>query len=147
MADGLNMEDGLTLRGHHLLCMPGYQGFGYTEEHVAMMWELRGHLWAYYDTMVTVQDSPDVICHSCPHLSDDGCAIEQGSEVWVNRRDRRSLSLLGLKVGQRLTWGEVLDRIRERVDEDKLARACGQCRWFPRGHCLRGLRDVKSENV
>ncbi|MDP6510274.1 MAG: DUF1284 domain-containing protein [Dehalococcoidia bacterium] len=147
MADALIIGNGLTLRGHHLLCLPGYEGFGYTDEHVARMWLVREHLWAHNETVVAVQDSPDVVCQICPHLSNGGCAIEPGDEVWVSRRDRRALSLLGLKAGQQLTWGEVLDRIRGRVDEQKLARACGQCRWFPKGHCLRGLQEVKSQNV
>ncbi len=147
MADSLSRGDGLRIRGHHLLCLPGYQGFGYTEEHVAHMWQVREQLWTHLDTVVEVLDSPDTMCQVCPHLRDGGCVIEPGDEVWVSRRDRRALSLLGLKAGQRLTWGEVLGRIRERVDEAKLARACGKCRWFPQGYCLEGLREVKSQHV
>lgn len=145
--DAVKREDGLRIRGHHLLCLPGYRGFGYNEEHVARMWQVKERLWAHPETVVEVQDTPDVMCHTCPHLQDSGCAIQSGGEVWVSRRDRRALSLLGLKAGQRLTWGEVLGRIRERVDEAKLARACGKCRWFPQGHCLKGLREVKSQHV
>lgn len=145
MAGAVNQP--LRVRGHHLLCLLGYRGFGYSDAHVARMWEVKRQLWSHPETEVEVLDSPDEVCLLCPYIKDGGCAIQAGDEARVRKRDRGALALLGLRPGRRLTWGEVLGRIRQRVDEVGLARVCGRCQWFSHGHCLEGLREVRLQDV
>ncbi|MEK7848277.1 MAG: DUF1284 domain-containing protein, partial [Chloroflexota bacterium] len=107
------MNQPLRVRGHHLLCLLGYRGFGYSDAHVARMWEVKRQLWAHQETEVEVLDSPDGVCLICPHLRDSACALHPGGEPSVRKLDRGALEALGLYSGQHITWGEVLGRIRE----------------------------------
>lgn len=133
----------LALRGHHLLCLPGFQGYGYSPEHSSALWRVKGELWSRPERMVQAVVQPDGICLACPHLRDGGCAREPGAEVRVRRRDRRALALLGIARDAELTWGEVVARLGERVGEGELRRLCATCSWFPLGYCREGLAATR----
>lgn len=139
--------DGLSLRGHHLLCLLGYRGYGYSREHEEKLWQMKRLLWSSPETVVKIEDRPDGVCHSCPHLKDGACAREAGSEVRVRGRDQRVMARLGLSSGERLAWGGVVERLRARVTPEDLAQLCSACSWLPLGYCLEGLKSIRGKDV
>ena len=82
----------LVLRGHHLLCLQGFQGYGYDESFVENMTRIN-QLRKLTDTTISLTDSPDDICRSCPNLKDGLCENQKQNER-IKSMDREVLSKL-----------------------------------------------------
>lgn len=131
----------MRLRGHNLLCIQGYVGKGYSPEFVANMTRVVDSLGP--DTEVTVVVEPDVLCDACPNLSAGGCALHgDGTEKGIATQDRDVMGRLHIEHGHTLTWGEIVERIRDSIRPDDLDGICGSCPWLPLGHCKDGLRRL-----
>ncbi len=132
----------LRLRGHHILCLHGWRGIGYSADFTANMHSICDRLKSSPDMLVQVLDSPDDICASCPHVSNARC-VRSGdeSEDRISRKDAAILHILDLAPGDRLTARELFTLASERFGEDGLRGVCGSCRWFGFGWCEQGIRD------
>ena len=137
-------KETLELRGHHLLCLLGYHGQGYSPQHQEEMWVVKHRLHYFPETWVQGKAAPDGVCQVCPWLREEGCFLqERPREGSVVSLDRRVLARLGLD-GAR-PWQEVLGRVRERVRAADLPDICSPCPWLKTGLCqeaLERLRDV-----
>ena len=133
-------------RGHHLLCLSGFRGIGYSKKHTAAMWQAKKQLFASASGIrVVLQTSPDDICKACPWLKDDVCHWgNESREGIVSLRDRHTLSRLGLKCGIAYPGEEIRRRLGLLSKADVL-RICNGCHWLSYGYCLenfKGERDV-----
>jgi len=136
----------VKIRGHHLLCLLGYRGFGYSPTHINKMWQMRELLFSSPDQLQIV-DSPDEVCQVCPWLRGDGCYWgEREAEAEVRERDRGAIAKLRLKVGAIYNWQEILQRLKSSLSEDDLISLCSSCQWFSSGYCLEGLRGLKQKS-
>ena len=130
----------IRLRGHTLLCLQGFRGEGYSPEFVENMAVIYRTLTDQPGTWVEVLDSPDAVCGACPHRRPFGCVLNgDRSEEEMGNQDRVVLRRLGLEVGSRIRWQDILERIRNSVSGDDLPSICGSCRWLPLGYCRDGL--------
>ena len=135
----------VRLRGHTILCLQGFRGEGYSPEFVANLGLIHRRLAEHPEQSVEVLDSPDVVCAACPHRQPVGCTLNgTDSEAEMRAQDRHVLALLGLTAGQRLRWGDILDRIRASVRGDDLPAICGTCRWLPLGYCRDGIDRLRA---
>ncbi|MHC4849258.1 MAG: DUF1284 domain-containing protein [Planctomycetota bacterium] len=133
----------MRIRAHNLLCIQGFVGKGYSPEFVANMAEVIAGLRNRSE--VTVLAEPDAICDACPNLSSSGCALHgEGSERGIVRQDRDVMARLGIEEGAVLDWGEIVERIAERIRPHQLDDICGECPWLPLGVCKDGLRALRS---
>ncbi|MBI2865327.1 MAG: DUF1284 domain-containing protein [Chloroflexi bacterium] len=133
----------LVLRGHHVLCVLGFRGYGYSEQFVAGMRAIVNRLRAAPEMMVELAVGRDLVCLSCPHLVGEVCkkrGAESGEDTAAH--DRRVLDWLGFRVGQRLAWSAVLDMVRQTVKPEDLPNLCRECEWSPLGACEEGLRSL-----
>lgn len=55
----------LILRGHHLLCLKGFQGYGYDENFTKNMIDVNSKR-KMENTTITLTNSPDDVCKACP---------------------------------------------------------------------------------
>jgi len=132
----------MRLRAHHLLCLHGFRGEGYSSEFVANMTALRDRLLYGSPLHVEVLDSPDDICTACPHLSEHGCARKDGeSEARVGKKDGRVLARLGLSAGDGMPSDMLLGLVAEEFGDGNIEDICGYCSWYPLGWCSDGLRE------
>ena len=76
----------IKLRGHHLLCLQGFQGYGYSEDFVLNMARIN-ELRKSEDCTITLTNEPDDICSACPNLKNNICENEKQNEVIVNMDD------------------------------------------------------------
>lgn len=137
--------EALRLRGHTLLCLQGFRGLGYSPAFVENLSMIYNNLARNNQMIVQVQDTVDAVCEACPH--DDiatGCTLNgPGTEVRIQTQDHVVLTRLGLQPGERVTWEEILDRIRKSVSADDLTKICGQCRWLSLGFCRSGIQQLR----
>ena len=127
----------IKLRGHHIFCLLGYRGMGYSEEYVANMTEIHTILREQPDTLIQIIKGPDHLCAKFPddqpyHCEDKG----------IFSRDKEIVKRLGLKYSDVLPWREVERRIRVNVKASDIAVVCESCSWRSYDFCEQGVERV-----
>lgn len=134
----------IHLRGHHILCLFGFQGMGYSEEFVQRMAGVQERIRSFPETPVRVDVVADEICEPCPHRGEHGCARRGlGSEWAIQRMDREVLSRLGLDPGAALPARELFALAKARIAPEALPEICRHCQWLAYGVCEEGLRECR----
>lgn len=124
----------LVLRAHHLLCIQGYEGNGYSSKFTKNMDRVVNTLSDNtYIKIVTVVDD---ICEKCPHkLKNDTCK----SQEKVFEFDIKVLNELKLISNRTYLYKDILNSIRENLSYEKFQEICGSCQWFHYGYCKSGI--------
>ncbi len=132
----------LRFRPHHFLCTVGFEGKGYSEAFVENYQRIATGLRNSPDGDATVievvSETTDSICAPCPNRRGDLCE----TETRIRALDAAHARILGLKAGDRLTWGEAKMRIREKMNLENFESACAPCSWKRAGICERALRAL-----
>jgi hypothetical protein len=133
----------LKYRPHHFLCTLGFQGKGYSPSFVENFQSIADHLRASDgdQTPIEVVGETDSICHPCPNRTGSTCT----SEPKIRALDEAHQKMLGLRIGEVLTWGEAQQRIAESVDSEAFHRACAPCAWKALGVCEAALQELRSK--
>ncbi len=126
------------LRGHHLLCLLGFQGMGYSPEFAANMARIHARLRAHPETGVEIVTGADSLCACFPKDQVNHCG-----ESPVSERDARVLERLGLAPGARLPWRDIWKRLQESVEPADIDAWCLSCPWRPYGVCAAGVARMK----
>jgi hypothetical protein len=135
----------IRIRAHTLLCLQGFRGEGYSAGFVENMGAIHQRLVDDPSQRVEIMDAPDAMCGACPHLLPTGCSLHgEESEQHMRAQDHDVLGRLGLHVGDRLPWGDILDRIRTSLTGESLTNICGQCRWLSLGYCRDGIERLRA---
>lgn len=133
----------LRVRGHHLLCMLGFRGEGYSDPFIANMRRVVAAFSAEPPPLVQLLAEPDDICVPCPYLSDGACTAEDGADEKTRTMDTAVLDVLGLRAGTLANPEVLLALLRQRMDPEKQACICAGCRWLPKGFCAAGLAKLR----
>ena len=121
----------LILRGHHLLCLKGFQGYGYDENFTENMTDINEKR-KLPDTQVSLTNSPDDICKACPNLKDNTCGNELQNERIVNMDNEVLKKLDVSKEHNSLELFEKIDEIFN--NEESVSNICFNCMWHEK--CL-----------
>jgi uncharacterized protein len=131
-------ESAFPLRAHHLLCILGFRGLGYSDAFVENMTKVVGKLGNDPEVMVTIIAEPDDICSACPHLTGDGC--DGGGKS----RDESLLTLLKMEEGDTMSLADAYARAAECLTPALMsASVCYGCEWVDHGYCAEGLAALK----
>lgn len=118
----------LRIRGHHLLCLPRFRGFGYSKEFTANLLLIAKSLSDEPAQIVELLAEADDICRFCPHLeAAGGCALDE--RVSARERDGIVLDKLGVRPGDRLSYQELRTMLTTVADSSFAEKACIGCRW------------------
>ncbi|WP_214626845.1 DUF1284 domain-containing protein [Paenibacillus agaridevorans] len=128
----------IALRGHHLLCLLGYRGKGYSDGFCANMTGIYETLRLHPETVIEVIDGPDDICRAFPSDQPSHCRNDS-----VYRKDRDILAQVGLAIGSRSSWSGVLSKVASNVGPDDIRTLCSDCRWEPYGLCKEGVAHIQ----
>ena len=63
----------MKIRAHHLLCMQGFQGYGYSEEFSQNMSKIIQKLKSHPEQKIEITADLDIICKSCPQKKNKIC--------------------------------------------------------------------------
>ncbi|KIL38046.1 hypothetical protein SD70_29045 [Gordoniibacillus kamchatkensis] len=132
-------EKPVKLRGHHLLCLLGYRGMGYSAEYAANMNAVHERLRTEPETAVALVLGADDLCSCFPADQPYHCDSDT-----VARRDAAVLERLGLEPGQSLAWSELLRRIAAAVSPADVPLWCASCPWLQYGVCEEGVALVRA---
>lgn len=128
----------MRLRIHHLLCVPLYQGHGYSEAFTFHMNHVVSQLRS--DCSVDLVTEPDEICSACPNCSPDAgtCHLDDNH---VETKDELLKELLFPEKGEaafgresvssRRLWKYMQDHMTQEIFEN----SCSRCDWYQQGFC------------
>ena len=121
----------LILRGHHLLCLKGFQGYGYDEAFVENMKDINFKR-KLPETKISLTSSPDDICKACPNLKNNLCGDETQNERIV-KMDMEVLKKLD--TSKEYCSEELFEKIDEIFNtEESVSKICFNCLWHEK--CL-----------
>ncbi|WP_370224185.1 DUF1284 domain-containing protein [Cytobacillus sp.] len=127
------------LRGHHLFCLLGYRGMGYSQEYVENMTRLHQALRDNPRTWVQLVKGPDQLCEKYPNSGEYHCEHDD-----IYARDAIILEKLGLKIGQILYWKDIESSIQKYALPSDIQTVCETCSWRSYGVCEEGIQDILS---
>ncbi|MBO8162431.1 MAG: DUF1284 domain-containing protein [Brevibacillus sp.] len=133
----------IVLRGHHLLCVHGFQGMGYSPAFIQKMDEIVKQIRdPKADFPIQVVRGFDDTCMVCPNKGSEKCEADPESEQHVQRLDRNVIDHLGLKEGETYLKSELIAITKERVEPAHLDRLCEGCSWLSYGVCKAGIEQL-----
>jgi hypothetical protein len=134
---------GIPLRAHHLLCLLGFQGIGYTADFIRNFQKVKRMIEQHPNLEIEVVDTSDVICIACPNMLNNECFR---SGLKLNRKvkdiDRRVMERLGISPGDRFKASELYALVKEKIKPCDINEICQGCEWLNLGFCPRGLANL-----
>lgn len=116
----------MKFRGHHLVCLHFFEGKGYSEEFVRNLKDLMGR--ARKGEEIEVVQGADDVCRSCPHLVENQCMHEDGTDAEIRKLDNIAIDYLGVAVGKRVLWREIENKVSS-ASKEWFSVFCTGCYW------------------
>lgn len=121
----------LVLRGHHLLCLKGFQGYGYSEDFTENMTKIN-NLRKSENTLVTLTNSPDDICKDCPNLKNNVCENPNQNNKIIQMDNE---VLKNFDISKEYNAVELFDKIDSIFNsKESVCKICFECMWHEK--CL-----------
>ncbi|MCL2573590.1 MAG: DUF1284 domain-containing protein [Defluviitaleaceae bacterium] len=120
----------MKIRAHHLLCMQGFQGYGYNSDFVAHLGDIVAFLRANPGQIVQIVDICDDICDGCPHAHDKMCMKDDGADGRIKSMDKDVLA--GIRVCENATmpFSQAIDLVNTAFKaQHDVEHICGNCGW------------------
>jgi hypothetical protein len=125
------------IRGHHLFCLVGFRGMGYSKEFAENMKRIHQELRKNPKTLIHIIECIDQICEKYPNCGKYHC---QDENIYI--RDKQILEKLGIQIGQTLTWEEIESRIQKFATPEDIDILCESCTWRSYGVCKAGIQRI-----
>ncbi|MCL7748662.1 DUF1284 domain-containing protein [Halalkalibacter alkaliphilus] len=125
------------LRGHHLFCLLGYRGMGYSREYVENMTQLHQTLRENPDTWIQLVEGPDDLCDKYPNSGEYHCHSKN-----IYEKDIAILAKMELKIGQIVKWKYIESCIRKHTIPTDIKIICETCSWRSFGYCEEGVQEI-----
>lgn len=136
----------LKIRGHHLICLLGFRGRGYSPAFVEAMRRVSEVFHSAPDAPIVLITRCDVICASCPHNIDDKCRKSPDAASRIKDKDAAILKKIGFRANSRTTPREAWEKVKERFTPEDITAMCGHCQWLELGYCIEGLTRLRGSN-
>ena len=116
----------IKLRGHHLLCLQGFQGYGYNNDFILNMASIND-LRKSKDCTIILTNTSDDICSSCPNLKNNKCKNEKQNRI-IEKMDDKVLSQLEYK--NKYNALELFNEVSLKFKTLKsVENICKNCKW------------------
>jgi len=127
----------MRLRPHHLLCLYGFRGLGYSEQFVENMQGIINKIRNNPSIEIELVDGVDAICLKCPHNVENKCS-KPGSNV--GDFDQEIINRLEIDIGKIVESKSLLNLVEKTIKPEELSGICKGCEWLELGFCQEGLR-------
>lgn len=138
-------KNGRVLRGHHLLCVHGFRGMGYSPAFIEKMHDLVTEINNHaIDFPIKVVVGLDEACFYCPHKGDGVCNSPK-SNAFVTHLDEKVMNHLKIENGEIYMKNELVSLVANHVYPDDLDYLCEGCSWLSYGVCKEGIALLKKK--
>ena len=136
----------MKIRAHHLLCMQGFQGYGYSEDFSKNMAEIIEILQNFSEYEIEIVAETDSICTCCPYNINGKCQESQGSNDKIVSMDLNVLEKLEISPGS-VFKAEEMFKITNKILKTyhDVKEICGNCSWSEK--CLWYLKKCAVSTV
>ncbi len=139
-------KKGIPLRAHHLLCLLGFQGIGYSAEFIRNLHKVKRMIEQNPDLEIEIVEDCDVVCIQCPNSQDTGCVKGGVNENrTVKEMDRRVMEKLEINPHDRFKVKEIYALVKEKIRPEDFKELCRGCDYLPLGFCYRGLESLSTD--
>ena len=119
----------INLRGHHLLCIQGYQGYGYSEKFTDNMDNIIEVLTKPF-TKILLCDSFDDICKKCPNLTEDKICKSIACNNQIITMDKNVLMKINYS-DEEILAEELFKKVNESFkSKEDIDIVCNNCSWL-----------------
>jgi hypothetical protein len=140
---GTNYSDVIRVRAHHLLCLQGFQGYGYSRGFKRNLKEIIQYLKSHPHGKLKVVANADIICQKCPHLKGKNCNKSSDSNS-IERMDFLVLEKLDIEEGREELAQNLFSRVNKTFKNQRdLEDVCGNCSW--KNKCLWYLSRISGK--
>lgn len=138
-SDSKTGSECLKIRAHHLCCIQGFQGYGYSPAFVANLRAVISDIKASPSRPLELVSECDVICASCPNQRE--CIAQQSiASRRIRNMDLVVMEKLKIKEGIVMKADEAFRLINSQLaNASDIEEVCGTCKW--RRKCLWYIRD------
>lgn len=119
----------MKIRAHHLLCIQGFQGYGYSEEFTENMSKVIQNLKSFPNHKIQITTCCDIFCACCPHNIGDKCAESSKSNEKIIEMDVKVLKTIGLPVNTIIEAHDAFQLINNYFKSSNISEICGNCKW------------------
>jgi len=127
----------IRLRPHHILCLHGFRGLGYSQGFVDNMYRVLRDLKADPRLKIRLRMGFDLICSSCTVENIKECKKTTSKAGRMDRIIYRRLK--GLR--KKTTLTDLLPLYYKNIKPKDIKRICRLCQWFDLGYCLPAFKD------
>ena len=114
-----------------MLCLKGFQGYGYDEDFTRNMIDVNSKR-KLKDTTVLLTKSPDDICKYCPNLKNDLCEDKLQNEKIISMDEE---VLKKFDISKEYNSQELFEKIDNIFDtKESVSKICFNCMWHEK--CL-----------
>ena len=126
------MASPLKIRAHHLLCLQGFQGYGYNDAFVEHLRGIVAEIKNHPALLIEVVTTCDAVCAGCPHCQKAECRKDPGAHRLVEMFDLTILKYTGIKPNHIAKAASLLAQINTAFQtRAQRAKICGECQWRP----------------
>jgi hypothetical protein len=119
----------MKIRAHHLLCMQGFQGYGYSEDFSRNMAKVIQTIESFPKQKIQIVTECDVICSCCPYNINEICSKNPESNKKIKRMDIKVLEKLELSGETILEGKEIFSFVNKKLGPMDVQEICGNCSW------------------
>jgi hypothetical protein len=137
----MNNENNLIkLRAHHLLCLQGYQGYGYDERFKENL-ENKLNILKKNKVKVILTSSPDDLCKMCPNLKENICIGTKSSNESFNnnnnnnnnkiiKKDLTIIKEIKIDINNKYLFKDLIKIVNNVfIKKSQLKDICLECQW------------------
>ena len=132
MTESGKYSDPIRIRPHHLLCIQGFQGYGYTSEFVSHMKKFISFLKSNLNYNLQIVLESDELCSRCPHNVDGRCV--KGAQDEIDKVDRLVVEMANLDLKFIYTDFDAFSTVNKNLNYDHVISICSKCSWNDKCH-------------
>ncbi len=120
--------DPIRIRAHHLLCIQGFQGYGYDrcfEEH---MKDIFNYFFLNPKNTLQIIIGNDELCSHCPHEIEHQCNRDSDSSS-IEKLDQTVINRVSLTENEIYSFENAVNSINNDLKNDDILEICGKCGW------------------
>lgn len=120
----------LKIRIHHLLCLQGFQGYGYNDEFIKNMTKVVDFIKNNPDKSIKIVAECDSICSACPNKNKptEKCIKKEEERI---KKEKALAEFLGINLNEEYQISPLFNLVNKKIASKKTARKiyCENCQW------------------
>ncbi|MDP1728673.1 MAG: DUF1284 domain-containing protein [archaeon] len=122
------MEKPITIRAHHLLCIPRFYRREYNKRFAEKIRKICNSIRKNPQIPIKlVSEKLDNLCYKCPHAKQGRCNQSKEIEQFVIKQDKKVIEYLKLKANSVHRAKEIFNLSMKKINDKNVRKFCNKC--------------------